>query len=45
MAGSEGRDPIEDFQILRTELELYNPRLIGLKYIVVANKMDLPSKF
>lgn len=43
MAGSEGRDPVEDFQKLRTELDLYQSELSKRPLIVVANKMDLPG--
>lgn len=41
MAGSEGRDPISDFQSLRTELKLYDPALAARPFAVLANKMDL----
>ncbi len=43
MAGSEGREPLEDLQKLRKELDLYDPRLSERPWIVVANKMDLPE--
>jgi GTP-binding protein len=43
MAGSEGRDPIEDFRTLRRELKLYDPRLAARPFGVVANKIDLPD--
>jgi GTP-binding protein len=43
MAGSEGRDPIEDLQHLRREIDLYDPRLSLRPWRVVANKMDLPA--
>jgi GTPase len=43
MAGSEGRNPIEDFRTLRRELKLYDPRLAARRFAVVANKMDLPE--
>ncbi|MHA3774559.1 GTPase ObgE [Verrucomicrobiota bacterium sgz303538] len=43
MAGSEGREPIEDLQKLRRELDLYDPTLSARPWIVVANKMDLPE--
>ncbi len=43
MAGSEGRDPIEDFEKIIHELEEYSDEL-GIKHrLVVANKMDLPE--
>lgn len=41
MAGSEGREPLEDLQKLRKELDLYDPKLSERPWIVVANKMDL----
>jgi GTPase len=41
MAGSEGRDPVEDFQSLRKEIKLYDPTLVDRPWAVAANKMDL----
>jgi GTP-binding protein len=43
MAGSEGRNPIDDLQHLRREIDLYDPRLSLRPWWVVANKMDLPG--
>jgi GTP-binding protein len=43
MAGSEGRNPSEDLQHLRREIDLYDPRLSQRPWRVVANKMDLPE--
>src|SRR5213592_2814475 len=43
VAGSEGRNPIEDLKSLRREIDLYNPTLSSRPWIVVANKMDLPG--
>ena len=43
IAGSEGRNPIEDLQQLRKELDLYDPLLSKRPWLVVANKMDLPG--
>jgi GTP-binding protein len=43
VAGSEGRDPVEDLQNLRKEIDLYDPTLSSRPWLVVANKMDLPS--
>ena len=41
MAGSEGRNPIDDYNVIRKEIEKYDEKL-GKKYeIIVANKMDL----
>src|SRR5216117_3349883 len=42
VAGSEGRNPIEDLQNLRREIDLYDPALSSRPWLVVANKMDLP---
>lgn len=41
VAGSEGRDPIEDFEIINRELERFNPELAQRPQIVAANKIDL----
>ena len=41
MAGTEGRDPYEDFLLINKELEDYNPNLLKKPMIVIANKMDL----
>jgi GTP-binding protein len=43
MAGSEGRNPIEDLQHLRREIDLYDSQLSERPWKVVANKMDLPE--
>ncbi|MEP6670941.1 MAG: GTPase ObgE [Chthoniobacter sp.] len=43
MAGSEGREPLDDLRTLRKELDLYDPKLSERPWIVVANKMDLPE--
>ena len=42
-AGSEGRNPIEDVQNLRREIDLYDPTLSQRPWFIVANKMDLPG--
>ena len=41
MAGSEGREPIEDVETLRKELKLYDEDLAKRPWLIVANKMDL----
>lgn len=41
VSGIEGRDPIEDFERINSELEKYSPKLASRKQIVVANKTDL----
>ena len=43
VAGSEGRNPVEDLQQLRKELDLYDPLLSQRPWFVIANKMDLPD--
>ncbi len=43
MAGVDAREPWTDFRTLRAELKAYNPDLLDLPAIVVANKMDLPE--
>lgn len=43
VAGSEGRNPVEDVQQLRKELDLYDPLLSQRPWFVIANKMDLPD--
>ena len=43
IGSSEGRDPIEDYTIIREELEKYDKRLTDKPNIVIANKMDLPD--
>lgn len=41
ISGSEGRDPISDFEKINGELALYNEKLAQRKQIIVANKIDL----
>ena len=41
VSGSEGRDPIEDFETINTELREYSEELASRKQLVVANKCDL----
>lgn len=41
--GSEGRDPIEDFEKINKELEKFNPELSKLPQIVAANKIDMAT--
>jgi GTP-binding protein len=43
MAGSEGRDPVSDYNIINKELKKYSKDLARLPQIVMANKMDLPG--
>ena len=43
MSASEGRDPYEDYQIIRKELETFSPKLLNKQEIIIANKMDIPT--
>ncbi|QQY08688.1 MAG: GTPase ObgE [Candidatus Xiphinematobacter sp.] len=43
MAGSDGRNPLRDFCVLRRETELYDPLLATKPSAIVASKMDLPG--
>jgi GTP-binding protein len=40
VSGASGRDPVEDFDTIRRELELYNRELIEKPHLVTANKID-----
>ena len=40
MGGNTGRDPVEDYKIINSELEQYKYKLLQRPQIVVANKMD-----
>ena len=41
VSGSEGRDPVEDFEAINTELRAYSDVLASRMQIVAANKCDL----
>ena len=41
VSGSEGRDPVEDFETINAELKEYSPALASRKMIVAANKTDI----
>lgn len=43
VSGSEGRDPVADFDAINAELKEYSPELAGRPQIVAANKCDLLS--
>ena len=43
VAGSEGRNPVEDLNKIREELKLYDPGLTEREWIIVANKVDIPE--
>ncbi len=41
MAGSEGRDPYEDYLLINRELEDFNKKLLTKPMVIIANKMDI----
>ena len=43
MAGTEGRNPVDDYNKVNHELEAYGELLAFKRKLVVANKMDLPE--
>jgi GTP-binding protein len=43
MAGTDARDPRDDYKHLLKELELYDKALLKKPRLVVANKMDVPE--
>ncbi len=44
VAGSEGRDPVDDFEKINAELERFDPELAKRPQIVAGNKIDLASE-
>ena len=40
VASIEGRDPVEDINVIQQELKSYNPELISRKQLIAANKID-----
>lgn len=43
ISGSEGRDPLDDFELINHEIYTYDEALKQLPMVVVANKMDMPN--
>ncbi|GLO66700.1 MULTISPECIES: GTPase ObgE [Oceanobacillus] len=43
MAGTEGRDPYEDYIMINQELSDYDEKLMDRPQIIAANKMDMPN--
>lgn len=39
-SGIDGRNPSDDFKVLKDEIEKYNPEMLERPYLVVLNKMD-----
>ncbi len=44
VSGSEGRDPIDDFNKINKELDAFNPELSQRPQIIVGNKCDLADE-
>ncbi len=44
VSGSEGRDPVEDFETINRELETFHPGLSKRPQIVAGNKCDMASE-
>lgn len=44
VSGSEGRDPLEDFDIINRELKAFNPDLASRPMLVAGNKCDMASE-
>lgn len=43
MGASENRDPIEDYKVIRNEIEKYSDILKNKKEVIIASKMDLEN--
>ncbi|GGA85833.1 GTPase ObgE [Ornithinibacillus halotolerans] len=43
MAGTEGRDPFDDYLKINKELEQYDEKLLTRPQVIAANKMDMPG--
>ncbi|MHB1483190.1 MAG: GTPase ObgE [Saccharofermentanales bacterium] len=43
VSGSEGRDPVEDYNIIQNELKSYQEKLMSRPQIIAANKVDLAT--
>lgn len=41
VSGSEGRNPIDDFNKINKEIEAYSPRILKKPQLVAANKIDM----
>lgn len=43
MGSFEGRNPLEDYKVIRKEIESYSEKLARKPELIIANKMDLPD--
>lgn len=39
-SGIDGRNPVDDYHVLREEIKAYNPEMLQRPYLVVLNKID-----
>lgn len=39
-SGIDGRNPVDDYNVLRNEIEAYNPEMLKRPYLVILNKID-----
>ena len=44
VSGSEGRNPVDDFNVINEELKNYSKKLANRKQIIVATKCDVPNQ-
>lgn len=42
-AGTDNRDPVEDYRALRREIRLYDPEMLKRPAVLIANKVDSPG--
>ncbi len=40
-SGIDGRNPVDDYKVLREEIKLYNPEMLERPYLIVLNKIDV----
>jgi GTP-binding protein len=43
MAGTDNREPLDDYRQVLGELDLYDPQLLERPRLIVANKLDVPT--
>jgi GTP-binding protein len=43
LLAGDSPDPLGDFEAINTEMQLFNPQMVGKPQIVAFNKMDLPE--
>lgn len=43
MSSLEGRDPVDDYNVINQELKKFNEKILEKPQIIIANKMDMPN--